>query len=256
MLVSKHVLGLSVALMATIALPAVGSAQTTTALDPLHGYCSGGCIDNGVNSPTIGTPTSFGFTVSSPNSTAPQTGDVLIEILTPNVGTAPTSFSITGTDTSGGGVAQTVSVTASLFSSTAWTKKSLDQYLGISATPNNPIGAYLPSTVAFDPSATGFNVFQADLGTITLQDASKPNVDPLLNLGSDLPLASYIVAFLNEGTATNPIWVATANSGAIFSFNGTPLPGAFLLFGTVLAGGLGVSSWRKRRERGPVSVMA
>jgi len=29
-----------------------------------------------------------------------------------------------------------------------------------------------------------------------------------------------------------------------------------MLFGSVLAGGLGVSGWRKRRQRGPVSVMA
>jgi hypothetical protein len=36
----------------------------------------------------------------------------------------------------------------------------------------------------------------------------------------------------------------------------TPLPGALILFGSVLFGGLGVSMWRKQNHRGPVSVMA
>jgi hypothetical protein len=35
-----------------------------------------------------------------------------------------------------------------------------------------------------------------------------------------------------------------------------PLPGAVVLFGSVLFGGLGMSQWRKRRARGPVSVIA
>jgi hypothetical protein len=34
-------------------------------IDPLHGYCAVGCIDNGTNSPTLSTPpVNFGFTVS------------------------------------------------------------------------------------------------------------------------------------------------------------------------------------------------
>ncbi len=35
-----------------------------------------------------------------------------------------------------------------------------------------------------------------------------------------------------------------------------PLPGAFALFGSVLFGGIGVAKWRKRRDRGPVSVIS
>ena len=35
----------------------------------------------------------------------------------------------------------------------------------------------------------------------------------------------------------------------------TPLPGAFMLFGTVLLGGLGASKWRKHCQSGPVSVL-
>ena len=35
-----------------------------------------------------------------------------------------------------------------------------------------------------------------------------------------------------------------------------PLPGAFALFGSVLFGGIGIAKWRKRRDRGPVSVIS
>jgi hypothetical protein len=48
----------------------------------------------------------------------------------------------------------------------------------------------------------------------------------------------------------------SANTGPIDAAVATPLPSAFMLFGTVLASGLGLSGWRKRRQRGPVSVLA
>jgi hypothetical protein len=35
-----------------------------------------------------------------------------------------------------------------------------------------------------------------------------------------------------------------------------PLPGAFALFGSVLFGGIIVVRWRKRRDRGPVSIIS
>jgi hypothetical protein len=113
-----------------------------------------------------------------------------------------------------------------LFSATPWTSGFPDTYLGISASPANPIGAYLPSTQALDPGATGFFIFQVNLGAATLQGPSNPNVSPLENISPGLPLASYIVGFLNEGTAGSPNWIATANSGAIFETTApTPVPG-------------------------------
>jgi len=186
--------------------------------DPLHGYCSGAgqCIDNGTNSPTS-SPSNFGFTVSP----GPASGDLLIDVLVPNNELHPLSFALTGTR----------SGTASLFSPTAWTSGNLDAYLGISASPNNPIGAFLPSTDALDPGATGFFAYQVDLGALTLQDPSNPNVLPLENISPGVPLASYITGFLNEGTAGAPNWIATANSGFIFV---VPEPSAITLFGTLL----------------------
>ena len=178
--------------------------------DTLHGYCAPAatqCIDNGTNSPTnVNPPSNFGFTTSP----GPASGNLTIDVLTPNNEAKPSSFALTGT----------VSATATLFSATPWTSGMLDAYLGISASPANPIGAFLPSTQALDPGATGFFVFQANLGTITLQSPSNPNVSPLENISPGLPLASYIVGFFSETGGIQ----ATANSGAIFDTVGVPGP--------------------------------
>jgi hypothetical protein len=173
--------------------------------DPLHGYCAGAgqCIDNGTNSPTTNNPPqNFGFTVNG----GPLSGDLLLDILVANNRQGSvTTYGITGT----------FSGTATLLPGD-WTSGSLDAFVGISASPANPIGAFLPSTQVGDPGATGFSVYQLDAGTRTLQGVSSPNVSPLLNLTTPVPGGSYIVGFLNTGTPGNPNWVATANSGAIF----------------------------------------
>jgi hypothetical protein len=227
----------ALALVGVFALP--GGAQAT-----LHGFCAGAgqCIDNGTNSPTSSNPpANFGFTTSP----GPTSGDLLIDILTPDNQTAGPSFSLTGTSTA----------TAVLFSATPWTFGALDSYLGISASPNNPIGAFLPSTQARDPSGTGFFVYEANLGTLLLQSPSNPNVSPLENIASGvLPQGSYIVGFLNEGTVNNPSWQATANSGAIFETgspgvtrSAVPEPStwAMMLLGFA---GLGFAGYRKARS--------
>ena len=209
--------------------------------DPLHGYCAGAgqCIDNGTNAPTsTNAPTNFGFTISPANS---GTGDLVLDLLIPDNEADLTSYGVTGT----------LSGTLTQLPGT-WTSGQLDSFLGISASPTNAIGAYLPSTQALQTTdgiakATGFFVFQADLGQATINGPSSPNVSPLLNLSSYLPLASYLVAFLNEGTAAQPNWIATANSSAIFVTSpggggGTggggprsavPEPASILLLGTV-----------------------
>lgn len=227
----------AVALAGTFAIP-------TGAHATLHGFCagSGQCVDNGTNSPTTANPPAdFGFTTSP----GPTSGDLWVDILAPNNVASGPSFTLTGTS----------SATATLFSTTAWTSGSLDTYLGISASPNNPIGAFLPSTQALDPGATGFFVYQADLGTMTLQGPSNPNVSPLENITKGiLPQASYVVGFFNEGTVGSPSWQATANSGAIFTTGPTsgggqgavpePSTWAMLLLGFA---GLGFAGYRKAK---------
>lgn len=215
----------------------VGLGAVSSWAQTLHGYCGGvgQCVDNGTNSPTtINPPLNFGFTASP----GPATGDLVIDLLAPNNEAHASSYALTGT----------LAGTATLFSATAWTTGALDAYLGISASPNNPIGAYLPSTQALDPGATGFFVYQVDLGTATLQGTSNPNVSPLENISPGIPLASYLVAFLKS--ASGGIG-ATANSGAIFETSGppppVPEPSSIILLGSVV---LGIANVLKRSIRG------
>jgi hypothetical protein len=44
--------------------------------------------------------------------------------------------------------------------------------------------------------------------------------------------------------------------GAVAALTPTPLPGAFVLFGSVLFGGLGTAKWRSRKSRGSTSALA
>src|SRR5690242_11606980 len=148
--------------------------------DALHGFCWGDtpvCSDNGTVTPMTSTSPNFGFWT---DGTGSLTGDYWIAVLAPNVpGNSGLSFSITGGTTD--------PATANLFSPTAWTIGDLYTYLGIDRQPNNPIGAFLPSTNLYAPSATGYDVFVADLGVNTL--GTSAGSAPLLSLtGSDLPL--------------------------------------------------------------------
>jgi len=158
---------------ATLVLAAMGVtcwANAITDPDPLHGYCAPAgaqCIDNGSNSPTsLNPPSDFGFTVDP----GPATGvTLLIDVLEPN-NEAHAPVPITGT----------YSGTAGLFNATPWTSGDLATFLGISASPANPIGAFLP-----DVGATGFFVYQLSIspvGGVTLQAPSNPNVNPIENV--------------------------------------------------------------------------
>jgi len=212
----------------------------------LHGWCGSGttstCIDNGTNSPTPLNPLgSFGFTSSPPN----ETGTLTIAVLVPDTNTGLSGFAISGA----------ASATATLFSTTAWTSGQLDAYLGISASPTNPIGAYLPSTQVLDPAAGGFFVYLADVGTQTLAGPGGPP-NQLFDIGG-LPLASYLIGFVDMGAGGIE---ATANSGAIFICPSTdpdcgggggggggtvPEPTTLLILGSAV---LGIGMVRRQRR--------
>jgi hypothetical protein len=177
--------------------------------DALHGQCNGTgtgtCSDNGFNTP-LGNSTTFGFTISS----GPQTGDLLIDILVPNNYAVPTSFAINFASTN------TLAGTANQVGG-VWSSGSLASFLGFGASPNNPIGAYLPTTQTLDSGATGFFVFQADLGTMTIPaNSGATTASGLFNVptGFGADHGGYIVAFCGTGCTGNG-YVATANSGAL-----------------------------------------
>jgi hypothetical protein len=230
-------------------------AHADTILDPLHGWCNDvtptSCTDLGANTP-LGNATVFGFTISP----GPQTGDLFLDILLPNNYAPPTSFTITETN---GGATNTDTandVTATLFSTTPWTSGQLDTYLGINASPTNPIGAYLPNTQVLDPAATGFYVYQFDFGTTRISDnpgaanGASYSFNPATAF--DGFLGAYIVGFCGTG-CTDPV-VATANSGALLNNEDKvppefiiPEPGTLLLISVALFG-LAGTALRRRRQ--------
>jgi len=141
-----------------------------------------------VGASAAGPLSDFGFW----NAGRDNSGTYFIDILTPDNGVSsapPGTYTITGG----------ASGTAALFSSTAWTSGTLDSYLGIRASPSNPLGAWLHATQSLDPKAMGYWVFQANLGLNTLGTSS--GTGPLLNLNATLPQGSVIVAFLENGTS-------------------------------------------------------
>ena len=101
-----------------------------------------------------------------------------------------------------------------------------------------------------------FYVYQLSIspggGGVSLQSPSNPNVNPLENITGGIPLGSYIVAFLNEGTSSSPSWDATANSGAILETSpaaaaGVPEPSSIVLLGSAA---LCVATLLKRKVHG------
>lgn len=200
----------SLLLVGLLRLPA--SAQTID--DPLHGECNPGtsCLpDNGTVTPVLTNTPNYGFSSSSPGAS----GTLDVITLIPN--------NVAG----GGSLVFTVNGNAASKVDTEWTSGDLDTFLGISASPANPIGAYLPTTDAFSPGATGYFVYEANLGTQTLQGPGVTPTTPTITDSISLPIGSSIVAFLNNS-------IATANSGQLSIQHGTstvPEASSLMLFG-------------------------
>jgi hypothetical protein len=238
-----------------------------TVVDPLHGCIIGtNCADNGTVTPTIINPLpNFTFTVSPPSSPN-NPGDFLVEILVPdNEDPTPSSLSFTIDGTLAGPLdIGTVSGTSTLKGD--WKTGGLGAFLGLTlgmGSPPNDISAWLPYTqgnncgplqnMPCDPGATGYEVYQVDLGNNLLQGPSNA-VKPILTLsGSSLPLASVLAGFLGSGPTfgTSANFISTANSGAIFEAGAPPAPpvpepSSIILLGSVT---LGIATLVKRKTQ-------
>jgi hypothetical protein len=206
--------------------------------DPLHGWCVTVCPDLGTNSPIPNLQTTFGFFSSPAN-----TGDEILKLLVPNNDTLPTSIGVTGTSS---GTATRVTGPGG---ATFWTTGDLEAFLGIAnSSPANPIGAYLPSTQAVDPGATGFAVYTFDAGNYSLPVPADNNGAPpdKFTVGFTAPVGSYALADLKLADGSD---VATANSGALFVTTDVPVPGPIAGAGIpgIVLGCVGLVGLARRR---------
>lgn len=166
----------------SLACAAAAMCSAVAWADALHGFCSD-CSGANASGPLA----DFGFWDAGKNNT----GTYFVDILIPDNGgsSAPSGdYAISGG----------ASGRAGLVRSTAWTSGKLDSYLGIHASPSNPLSAWLHATRSLDPKAMGYWIFQANLGMNGLGTSS--GTGPLLKLNSTLPAGSVVVAFLETSS--------------------------------------------------------
>jgi hypothetical protein len=170
-----------------LACAAAALCSSVAGADALHGFCSDCSGSSEMGMSAAGPLADFGFWDAGKSNS----GTYFLDILIPdNGGSAPS-----GKYTISGGA----SATADLFSPVAWTGGKLDSYLGIHASPSNPLSAWLHATRSLDPKAMGYWIFQANLGMNELGTSS--GTGPLLKLSSTLPAGSVVVAFLETSSS-------------------------------------------------------
>ncbi|HEX3525127.1 MAG TPA: hypothetical protein VHT52_23940 [Stellaceae bacterium] len=237
----RNVLVLGCAVAALALAPLAACAETLT-YDPLHFSCSNCAADNGTFTPSNGTPLDIAAFSSPANS-----GDLILKILLPSNDTMLSTDLVTGTVNGA-----SVSSNANLFSTTAWTSGSLElNYLGqtlAGGAPPNDITAFLPSTDAVDPGATGFFLLTLDLGQVSLNTPGGTSPTDL-TVATDFA-GGWILGDLLTGNGD----VTTAQSAALFvqplAVNATPIGATVWLFASGLAV-FGMFMWKRKRQQSP-----
>jgi hypothetical protein len=235
-------------LLATAALLAfTGAAYAAVVEDPLHFTCATCLTDNGTFTPA---PGGFGD-VSVFSSPAQDGTSFLFKVLVPNDLTVPT-----GTATGAVGVNP---FSVPFTSNGVWTGaggQGLEEFLGITSfangAPPNPIGAFLPSSQIFQPTATGFTVYTAALD-VTIPTLPTPGNPPSplnfsvtgFNLATNC-LGCWLLGDLFTG-ANHTLDVTTAQSAALLRVP-APAVGAGLPGLLAACGGL-VALARRRRQK-------
>ena len=240
-------------LAATALLAVTTSYAGADFVDPLHFSCSNCGGDNGVFTPSGNPP--VGITVTASPA---QSGDLTLKVLIPNNDTALLTDVFSGTVNSNTSFTGTATLFTSATQGTQWTTGSLEgSFLGITnfgtGSPPNDITAFLPSTQAVDPGATGFFVLTLDVGAVSLNVPGGSS--PInLNLANEF-LGGWVMGDLTSTTqcktGVTSCDVTTAQSAALF-VNPAAVPGPIVGAGlpgliSALLGLYGLNRFRRRR---------
>ena len=232
-------------LRSAIVVAALLAGAAFAQADSLHGFCTAPtptCSDGGSITPVASSNPTFGFY----DAGGPVTGDDVLVFLVPtNTGSTALSFSVHVTDGGASDATNSV-VSATLFSSTPWSSGKLATYLGYGkASPDNPIGNYVPDPAGVNPGNKGFYAYTVDLGSTEVQAQAGDGSGPTFTLsglpGGGFVNGSYILDFVKGSDGT----IATPNSAALET-TGTsvPEPGSLMLLGS---GILGLAGFTRRK---------
>jgi hypothetical protein len=210
------------AILISIVWTAIALTSASAHADALHGFCTNvTCNDNGAITPVPTNNPSFGFW----DAGGPATGtDIIVVLSLTNLGS---SIALNPTNVAGS------PATSATLLGTQWTSGFLDTFLGLGAQPNNPFNNYGGAT-GLDPGATGFFVYELNLGTQTVQAQANDLNGPLFS-ANNLPLGTFILDFVD------PPGIGTANSAAL---QVVPEPGTLAL---LVAGLLGLAGLARRK---------
>jgi hypothetical protein len=233
-------LALAVALGASIALPAVSRADT---FNFTSDHCTGGCVPSGTVTATA-SGNDLNISVALGDSLAFLSGNgagiegsfafALNGVTSITISNASAGF----TGNNGAQTGSSIMMDGLTFSPNGYLL-TCD-----TCSPSAPDG----QTLSFSVTSTGLT------GAQLLADLQGASNSVISFFAADVVSCKAGVTQCLGGTGTG-----NGNTGVIDATaapSAVPLPGAFLLFGTVLVGGLGASGLRKRRQRGPVSVIA